>query len=129
MINGLNVLMAVVALAGVILNARGKWQGFLLWLISNAWWCGYNIWKGEYVQAFLFGVFWGLAFFGIFYWKTLRRVHNEQIEQAIADATKVANKQLSILLEENTKLRGLIAGVQYHKKAKQRLRVDADKKG
>lgn len=62
-------LIVVIALIGVVLNVRRKWQGFLLWLISNAWWCWHNLVIGEYAQALLFGVFWGLSIYGIYNWK------------------------------------------------------------
>lgn len=61
--------IAIIALMGVFLNARGKWQGFCLWLLSNAYWCWHNVQLGEYAQATLFGIFWALALYGIWRWR------------------------------------------------------------
>ncbi|NIS54465.1 MAG: nicotinamide mononucleotide transporter [Phycisphaerae bacterium] len=65
----MNWFIAAIALMGVYLNTRCKWQGFLLWLISNAWWCCHNVSIGEYAQAMLFGAYWFLSLYGIFNWK------------------------------------------------------------
>ena len=65
----MNWFITLIALAGVVLNVRRKWQGFLFWLISNAWWFGHNLKIGEYAQAVLFGFFWGLSIYGIYSWK------------------------------------------------------------
>ena len=59
----------VIALTGVFLNARGKWQGFLFWLVSNVCWCWHNIKLGEYAQAVLFAVCWVLTVYGIWCWR------------------------------------------------------------
>lgn len=62
-------LIAVIAIIGVVLNARGKWHGFLFWLISNAWWCRHNIIIAEYAQAVVFGVFFVTSLYGIYHWR------------------------------------------------------------
>jgi len=62
-------LIVVIALVGIVLNVRRKWQGFLFWLISNAWWFWHNLVIGEYAQAVLFFVFWVLSVYGICNWK------------------------------------------------------------
>jgi len=123
-------LVVAVALAGAFLNTRGKWQGFLLWLISNAWWCWYNIIAGEYPQVFLFGVFWFISLYGIFQWRKIQR-EIKNYKQAVKDfgqtrtnERELTNKQLALLLEENTYLRNILQGMPYHKKAKKRLRIN-----
>lgn len=61
--------MAFIALIGLYLNLRGKWEGYLLWLFSNAYWCAYNCFNGDYVQSLLFAVFWILSLFGLCLWR------------------------------------------------------------
>lgn len=65
----MNWFITVIALIGGYLNTKRKWQGFILWLISNAWWCCHNIIIGEYAQSTVFGLFWFLSFYGIYNWK------------------------------------------------------------
>lgn len=65
----MNWIIVVIALAGVVLNVRRRWECFLFWLVSNAWWCGHNLIIGEYHQAVLFGVFGILSVYGIYNWK------------------------------------------------------------
>ena len=71
-------MIAVLALLGASLNARRKWQGYLCWIISNAWWCWHNINIGEYGQAALFGSFWLLTIYGIYNWKRKGANHGKQ---------------------------------------------------
>ncbi len=63
-------LIVVAALIGAMLNARGKWQGFVFWLVSNAFWAIHNIRIGEYAQASLYGAFWLLAAYGAIHWRS-----------------------------------------------------------
>jgi nicotinamide riboside transporter PnuC len=71
-------LITTIALAGVVLNARGKWQGFLFWLVSNAYWTWHNATIGEYAQAALLSVFWLLALYGLAYWRTHSRKYSDR---------------------------------------------------
>lgn len=92
---------AIIALTGAFLNVRGKWQGFLFWLISNAWWCWYNFNSDEYAQALLFGLFWFLSLYGIFQWRKKQANFNKKIEQAIKNTRRTKKVQLNKLLYEN----------------------------
>jgi len=65
----MNWFVVFIALGGVVLNVRKQWQGFLLWLVSNAYWCVYNTARGDYPQAVLYAVFWLLAVYGIYHWR------------------------------------------------------------
>src|SRR4030042_6776154 len=109
----INLMMAVIARAGVVLNARGEWQGFLFWLVSNAWWCGHNIYRGEYVQAGLFGVFWLLSLYGIFKWQYDHRVLEKNHQLQILAERKQEDRRLSNLLDDNVRMRAFIAGMPY----------------
>ncbi|MHC4397793.1 MAG: nicotinamide mononucleotide transporter [Planctomycetota bacterium] len=66
----------MIALIGVVLNVRRRWEGFLFWLISNAWWCWHNYKIGEYEQGILFGIFWLLSLYGIYSWKRKESNHS-----------------------------------------------------
>jgi nicotinamide riboside transporter PnuC len=62
-------LITVIALTGALFNARGKWQGFLFWLVSNTYWCYYNARIGEYPQAVTFAAFLCLTLHGLIHWR------------------------------------------------------------
>jgi len=64
----MNWIAAAISLIGVFLNARGKWQGFCFWLLSNSYWCVYETLRGEYPQAALFAAYWILALYGLLRW-------------------------------------------------------------
>lgn len=74
-------IVAIIALTGVYLNARGKWHGFLFWLVSNAWWCWHNFLIDEYAQASLFASFWLLSLYGIYNWRKKAANINSEIGQ------------------------------------------------
>lgn len=71
----MNWIITIIAITGVVLNARCKWYGFLFWLISNAWWCWHNYVIGEHAQSVLFGAFWLLSLYGIYRWRKSQRGH------------------------------------------------------
>lgn len=141
-------LVVAIALAGAFLNTRGKWQGFLLWLVSNAWWCGYNIWKGEYPQAFLFGVFWFLSLYGIFQWRKTHKDFEKEIEgerqlrygvvkfnrelgmrlDLAKNREELSIKELSRLLHQNNVMRSFI-GTLPNKKTKGKIFSKLEQKG
>ena len=60
----------MIAITGVVLNVRRKWQCFLFWGVSNLWWLIHNICIGEYAQAVLFGVFFLLCLYGAIEWES-----------------------------------------------------------
>lgn len=72
-------IVAIIALSGVYLNARGKWQGFLFWLASNAWLCWHNLAIGEYTQASLFATFWLLSAYGIHQWRKKAKIESRDV--------------------------------------------------
>lgn len=74
-------MIVVVALLGVYLNARRKWQGFLFWLVSNAWWCWHNVTIGEHPQAVLFAIFWLVTLYGIYQWRKKSTAEAKEIHQ------------------------------------------------
>ncbi len=113
----INWLIAAIALVGVVLNVWGKWQGFLFWLISNAWWCGYNYVSNEYAQSVLFGAFWFLSLYGIYKWRKNREATEKKIEQAKAERRNFNNKQMSTLFHNNFVMAQHIVGQKHPKKS------------
>lgn len=65
--------IAVIALFGVILNIRKRWEGFAVWLISNGYWCWHNVTIGEYAQGATFAIFWLLSVYGLYEWRKAHR--------------------------------------------------------
>ena len=65
-------IIALVALAGTVLNICRKWQGFMFWLVSTSYWCLRNYNNGEYAQSFVFAIFFLLALYGIYEWRLKR---------------------------------------------------------
>lgn len=101
--------IVAIALVGVFLNTRGKWQGFLFWLISNAFWCRHNIIIGEYAQAVLFGIFWFLSLYGISQWQRKHKAVERQLSAAVRETRELGSKQMERLLRENTGMRLFIS--------------------
>ncbi|MFA5132927.1 MAG: nicotinamide mononucleotide transporter [Candidatus Paceibacterota bacterium] len=58
------------ALIGVILNIKHRRECFYFWFVTNAGWCIVDYYKGIYAQAALFFVYWLLAIWGIFAWRS-----------------------------------------------------------
>lgn len=61
-------LMALLAILGTILNLKRRWEGFLLWIVSNSFWFIHNMQIGEYQQASLSCLYTFLAVAGIREW-------------------------------------------------------------
>lgn len=61
-------IMAILALIGTAANAYMKRWCFLLWMATNAFWCGYDFYIESYAQAGLFGVYFILAIVGWYKW-------------------------------------------------------------
>ena len=62
-------IISAVSLTGVVLNIKKKRVCFILWTFTNAFWCGYDIYKEAYPQAVLFFVYFLLAIWGIIEWR------------------------------------------------------------
>jgi hypothetical protein len=65
----LSWLISALALFGAYLNARKDRRCFIVWLFTNGWWIGYDLWIGAEAQAALFTAYFGLSFYG---WRTWR---------------------------------------------------------
>ena len=91
----MNLIAMIIALGGVILNVKRKWQGFLLCLVSNGWWFWHNITIGEYCQAVLFAVFWLLSLYGIYKWR-----HRSQKARLLYEEMRIFCKRILKTKEE-----------------------------
>ena len=58
------------SLAGVVLNIYKLRSCFYIWAVTNAAWCVYDIYKVAYPQAALMGIYFALAVWGAFKWRT-----------------------------------------------------------
>jgi nicotinamide mononucleotide transporter len=58
-----------IAIIGTYLNARQVRYGFVLWMVTNFIFTGYNVLSGCWPQAFLFATYFGLAIYGWRSWK------------------------------------------------------------
>lgn len=58
----------IVAIMGTILNARQVRFGFIIWMITNAVFVGFNLYIKIYPIAALFFVYFGLALYGWINW-------------------------------------------------------------
>ena len=67
----MTAIMTAAAIIGAALNANGKRAGFSVWLVTNAYWTIHNIRIGEWEQAVLYAVYFGLAVWG--YWRKGKR--------------------------------------------------------
>ena len=59
----------VIAMIGVVLNARGSIVCFYVWLLSNGYYTVVNVLSGSYSQAALFAFNLIMAVYGIYCWK------------------------------------------------------------
>ena len=62
--------MAALSLVGVVLNIKKRRECFYVWAVTNAAWVVIDIYHGIYAQAALLAVYFVLAIWGIFEWKT-----------------------------------------------------------
>lgn len=84
-------LIVILALVGAVLNAAGRWQGFLFWLATNGYWCQYNFRAGEYEQAVIFAAFELLCLWGIWQW-SLKGTESGEIHAAMSRLDKERNE-------------------------------------
>ncbi len=71
----------VLAIVGTYLNTLQKRIGFLIWMLTNSVFLGYNFYIHAYHQTALFTVYLGLAIFGWISWgKSAKK--EEKLEEA-----------------------------------------------
>ena len=63
-------IMAAASITGVVLNIKKDRRCFLIWAVTNGGWCLYDFSIGAIAQAALFLVYFCLAIWGIYSWKT-----------------------------------------------------------
>ncbi len=78
-------LITAIALTGAMFNARGKWYGFLFWLISTAWMAVHNLRIGEREQALQYAVFWLFAVHGLIHWRKSEPTYSEKYSPPACD--------------------------------------------
>jgi len=111
----IKIIVTAVALVGLIFNIRRRRVCFVLWLLSNGYWCYYNFAAGEYAQAVLFAVFFVVSIIGFFAWRkskigaeyvalfgpdyvTLQRENYKQLTKKL-EATRRDLQKRTIVLE------------------------------
>ncbi len=57
-----------VAIIGTVLNAKQLRFGFIIWMITNGVFVGYNLYIRSFPQAALFSVYFALALYGWINW-------------------------------------------------------------
>lgn len=68
--------ITAVSLFGVIANIYKKPICYVLWTMTNAYWCGHNYMHSELQQAVLFAVYFVLSLWGLYTWGRHRRPDN-----------------------------------------------------
>jgi len=63
-------LVTIASIIGTIANIYKRRWCFGVWAVTNAIWVGYDIWKGILPQAALMAVYFCLAIWGLFQWKS-----------------------------------------------------------
>lgn len=64
-------LIVTIAVVGIGLNIKGRWEGFVCWLISNVYWADRNWRINQYEQAILFIIFALLSAYGLWKWQKI----------------------------------------------------------
>jgi hypothetical protein len=55
----------VFVIIGLLLNINRRWEGFVFWLFSNAYWFHWNAEAGQWPQAIVFGIFCVMSLCGV----------------------------------------------------------------
>jgi nicotinamide riboside transporter PnuC len=66
-------IITIASLTGVIANIYKKQWCFIIWSITNSFWCIYDYTKGAYSQSILFFVYLLLALWGLWKWRRPRK--------------------------------------------------------
>jgi len=62
-------IFTIASIVGAAANACQKRWGFILWFITNGFWCFYDWRLGLYSQSLLYLVFCIISIVGFIYWK------------------------------------------------------------
>jgi len=62
-------LVTILSIIGTVLNIKHKRSCFAYWMVTNATWTVYDIYKDALPQAALMAVYFALAVWGWFAWK------------------------------------------------------------
>jgi hypothetical protein len=62
-------IFTVLSLIGVVLNIYKNKYCFVIWTLTNGFWCIYDYHNGLYSQSLLFLIYFILAIWGLIKWK------------------------------------------------------------
>ncbi|HUV04361.1 MAG TPA: hypothetical protein VMX94_04565 [Armatimonadota bacterium] len=62
-------IVTAASIIGTTANVYKRRWCFGVWVVTNAVWCAYDMSIRQYSQAMLFGVYLGLAVWGLWKWK------------------------------------------------------------
>lgn len=71
--------MIILAMFGALLNSMGRWEGFLIWIVTNAVFFFHNLLIDEWEQALLFLFYFFIAINGI--WQARKKYINEEVDE------------------------------------------------
>ncbi len=66
--------IAGITFAGTILNIFKNKICFILWIISNLFWCSFDYFNGDYPQASVFGINLIFSIVGYFTWRKSEKI-------------------------------------------------------
>jgi len=66
------------SIIGAILNAKGKKSGFVVWIVSNVGWIGWNWYIGQLAQSSLFVVYTITSAYGLYKWSKDENLSNSK---------------------------------------------------
>lgn len=67
-------IVTAASIIGTIANVYQKRWCFVIWILTNCFWCVYDALIGQYAQAALFAVYFILAVAGLVKWGKKRKV-------------------------------------------------------
>ena len=70
-------IATLIAMVGVVLNARGSIVCFYVWLLSNGYYTVVNVLSGSYSQAALFAFQLVMAIYGLYYWNKKNKKNSD----------------------------------------------------
>lgn len=76
-------LITVASIIGTVANSLQKRWCFLIWAITNTFWCIYNIINGSYAQALLYLFNFAMAIVGLWRWGKIKKEKDKETAKEV----------------------------------------------
>ena len=76
--NNFAYLFTAASIVGTVANSFQKRWCFIIWAITNTFWCIYNFINGSYAQALLYAFNFAMAIIGLWRWSKIKKQGNNK---------------------------------------------------